>query len=306
MKELQAADFNLTVTEISYVVHRETNPSWKMETSGNRYFILAHCLAGDATYVFDKEKHVLKKGDLLFLPKCFPRKATTNPHDPWAFYSVAFDLEFYSPKSEELLLACPNSASFPDLFPQFAQLYRSWSVKRPGYLVHCRSIILDVLCRLYTRSQSFSLPHNKGIERCIELIHANYQHTYSSRELAEVAGVSPSYFRYLFRRALAFSFNIKIKSKSIKPDLLRRRVQCYRSCGGCGLPTFISASIQAHRHPPQYSEDRNRGIRQMLGFIKLKLVPFAGALYSTSPYLQGFLRVSSPSGIFMLGRTAKG
>ena len=261
MKELQAADFNLTVTEISYVVHRETNPSWKMETSGNRYFILAHCLAGDATYVFDKEKHVLKKGDLLFLPKCFPRKATTNPHDPWAFYSVAFDLEFYSPKSEELLLACPNSARFPDLFPQFAQLYRSWSVKRPGYLVHCRSIILDVLCRLYTRSQSFSLPHNKGIERCIELIHANYQHTYSSRELAEVAGVSPSYFRYLFKQSTGLSplqYQNQIKIDKAKDLLLSGECNVTEAAEAVGFANIYYFSRLFKKltgiPPSQYSE----------------------------------------------------
>jgi AraC-like DNA-binding protein len=170
-------------------------------------------------------------------------------------------LEFYSPKSEELLLACPNSASFPDLFPQFAQLYRSWSVKRPGYLVHCRSIILDVLCRLYTRSQSFSLPHNKGIERCIELIHANYQHTYSSRELAEVAGVSPSYFRYLFKQSTGLSplqYQNQIKIDKAKDLLLSGECNVTEAAEAVGFANIYYFSRLFKKltgiPPSQYSE----------------------------------------------------
>ncbi|HHV43802.1 MAG TPA: AraC family transcriptional regulator [Firmicutes bacterium] len=205
MNEAQSRDFDLTVTQIRYVIHRETKPSWNLDSGRNDYFIMAYCLTGDATYEFKQERHRIKKGDLLFLPKYFPRKASTIPHAPWTFYSVAFELQFLSKGSEESLLACPNSASFPELFTHFAQLYRSWSEKRPGYLTQCRGILLDVLYRLYVRSQRFSLPYKKEIDKCLQLIHANYQHTYSSSELADLVGVSSSYFRYLFKQSTGMS-----------------------------------------------------------------------------------------------------
>ena len=205
MEESPGLDFNLTVTEISYALHRVTKPSWRLDTKGNRFFILAHSLAGEATYEFEQKSNLLKKGDLLFLPRNFPRRAVTNPQDPWAFYSVAFELEFFSAASEELLLACPNCSSFAELSPLFAQLYSTWAIKRPGYITRCRSITLEILCRLFTRSQSSSLPYSKAIEHCLELIHTDYGHTYSTEELARLVGLSTSYFRFLFRQSIGMS-----------------------------------------------------------------------------------------------------
>mgnify|MGYP000920877569 CR=1 FL=1 len=40
MHELQATNFDLTVTKINFVLHKETHPSWQLATRGNNCFML--------------------------------------------------------------------------------------------------------------------------------------------------------------------------------------------------------------------------------------------------------------------------
>lgn len=39
MNEAQSRDFDLTVTQIRYVIHRETKPSWNLDSGRNDYFV---------------------------------------------------------------------------------------------------------------------------------------------------------------------------------------------------------------------------------------------------------------------------
>ena len=216
-----------------------------------------------------------KRGPIVLAQMLSPQGHHQPPRS-LGFYSVAFDLEFYSPKSEELLLACPNSASFPDLFPQFAQLYRSWSVKRPGYLVHAEASSSMSSAGSIPAAKASLFPHNQGIERCIELIHANYQHTYSSRELAEVAGVSPSYFRYLFKQSTGLSplqYQNQIKIDKAKDLLLSGECNVTEAGGGCGLCQHLvisavySRSSPASRLPNTARDKKPGASRKMLRFL---------------------------------------
>lgn len=201
MKKADSPDCNLTVTEIDYVLLKRAKPNWQLETRGRRY-LLAYCISGEATYLFGGDEYRLEKGDLLFFPREFLRTATTNPQDPWVYYSTAFQLEFFPPFDEGHLRAYANYVRAPELHSTFVELNRIWSRKQHGYQLKCRSIILELLFYIFSQRR-VELP--LGLERCLELIHTDLRKTFSATELAERSGFSPSYFRALFKEATGLS-----------------------------------------------------------------------------------------------------
>ncbi|MFD2701019.1 helix-turn-helix domain-containing protein [Paenibacillus shunpengii] len=117
---------------------------------------------------------------------------------------VAFDLE--SPSGEPGFppsYSGVNPSSYPhQLIELFQTLGPAWAGKKPGYLLHCRSIIMEILYHMI-RTRTFSLPnspHTPAIENIINLMQENYSRYYSVQELAVMAGLSTSHFRLVFKK----------------------------------------------------------------------------------------------------------
>lgn len=199
-------NYDFVVTEICYVLDKKPNAEWYLEDyTNNDYHILAFVLSGKSSYLLDGSTYHIKQGDLLFFPRGKIRSASSDKEHPWHFIYVVFKTSFGNATSERWFYEIPNV--FPDSTKiQFATLFREldhlWTGKKPGFLIKCRSIISEILY-LMIREIHFSelnIPHSSKIEKIINLMEENYMESYSIEELAELADISPSYFRNLFKR----------------------------------------------------------------------------------------------------------
>lgn len=85
--------FDLTVTDIEYVIDRAPNPRWRIRDFTNaRSAILAYAISGRAHYQIDGTAHEVRAGDLIFMPRGTPHTAASDSEQPWRFLSVAFTL----------------------------------------------------------------------------------------------------------------------------------------------------------------------------------------------------------------------
>jgi AraC-like DNA-binding protein len=198
--------FDFTVTEISYVIQRDPNPRWGISSLVNDHsHILVYASTGIAHYDFEgQDSLTVQPGDVLFFPRGMPHTGRADQDEPWSFLSVAFDTTADSASAQRQLSSLRNryrGAPFKQLSAQFTELYVAWTDKKPGYLVRCRAVtmaILYELIRQQTLPHVYS-PHARKIIGLIEMMQANYRESYSVAHLAELAGLSHSHFRSLFK-----------------------------------------------------------------------------------------------------------
>jgi AraC-like DNA-binding protein len=230
MKDCPAQDpYNFLVSDIGFVLERKPNPEWKITNLTNSdYYILAYATQGKAHYYFDGKDYAISKGDLILFSKGSPHSAASSPFDPWAFYSVAFDLVIIGSKDQEKLLSLANSVtdfnSF-ELSPLFSELNHIWTGKSPGYLIRCRSIIMQILYLMIREMDTryHNVPHIHTIEEIQSTIQNEYYRNFSIEELTQKSGLSPSYFRQLFKQVTGYTpvqYQNQIKINKAKDLLL--------------------------------------------------------------------------------------
>ncbi|MFD2701890.1 AraC family transcriptional regulator [Paenibacillus shunpengii] len=200
------AGHDFVVTDIMYVLDRHPDPQWRLRSNFcNPHYVIAYCKSGQAEYHYNNEQVNVGKGDVLLFPKLYQHGAASDPHDPWSFLTVAFelaDLQGTAEKAIESLPRCMASSYGYEMHELFGKLYRSWTSKKPGYLLLCRGLLMEMLYLIVRQfSQPLILtPQAHTIEKLMDDLQAHVHKTYSVDELAARVGLSPSYFRTVFKQ----------------------------------------------------------------------------------------------------------
>lgn len=217
--------YNFTVGKIKFIVVREANPDWKMDKMiqhGHHILVLAR--SGHASYETARGSFFVSAGDVLFFRPGETRSAAASKSDPWSFITVAFDLVPLDESAGEDIDVIPTVSAVRDLAAYtalFEELVASWDLRDDGALIKCRALILELLGRLIRDARELSTPaaHREKIEWIKELIAQNDARAASTEALAELAGLSHSHFRALFKEqtgetVLQFRNRLKIARAS--------------------------------------------------------------------------------------------
>ncbi|MFC5652858.1 AraC family transcriptional regulator [Paenibacillus solisilvae] len=204
-------DYDFNILYIEHINEREPDPHWKLDGIVNlNTYIIAYCSDGEAVYKFQNEEMHIKKGDLLFFPKGLKRSARSIPENPWAFYSISFDIQFHNDNARKQLDQFENviRSTHPyKLQSLFAELSLVWSGKRSGFTIKCKSILMDILYQIIKEQDRtiHGAAHYTAIEKTASLILSNYKEDFSIDELANLSGLSSSHFRLLFKKILGMT-----------------------------------------------------------------------------------------------------
>jgi AraC-like DNA-binding protein len=89
-----------------------------------------------------------------------------------------------------------------DASARFTELQTIWADRQPGYITQARAVVTTIVHRIIAAHSAPQLrsPHARRIAKVLEMILANWQETYSVNDLADVAGLSPSHFRVMFKQ----------------------------------------------------------------------------------------------------------
>lgn len=200
------SDYDFYISEIEYFNEREANPDWRIDKLVyDNLYIIAFCKSGEAIYRFNGAELVVRKGDLLFFPKGLVRSAHSNPDNPWAFYTITFDVRFQNEQSRELfdrfdcLVRNPQLYKLQAIFAEFNQV---WTGKRNGFMIKCKSLIMDILYTMIKEQDRMThgTTHYNAIEQTTNHILAHYTEHFSIDDLARRSGLSSSHFRLLFKK----------------------------------------------------------------------------------------------------------
>ena len=226
MTEYTEIDFQVGVP--FFVVDRKPDINWNYASPNTRdWYVLGYARSGSAYYNFSGNTQTAAKGNVIFTRSNESYSAYSKPDDPWSFISAAFTIEFGDPESEQVVTSLPNIFKCSDSVPMadnFGELVRVWSAKPCGYKLKCRSILLDIMYTLLAdedRRRNHSA-HFSKINEIVEFLRQNYTGSYSVDELSELSGLSPSYFRSLFKQLTGLTtvqFQNKLKIDKAK-DLI--------------------------------------------------------------------------------------
>lgn len=199
-------DYDFHIASIEHMTERKPDPQWKVERIVNQHnYIIAYCSKGEAVYTFSEREIRVRTGDLLFFPKGLVRSASSDPENPWSFYSVSFDIQFLNDRTRErfdrfdLLIRSPHLFRLPSLF---AELSLVWTGKRSGFMIKCKSIMMDILYLIMKEQDrsAHGTAHYYDIEKTANLILADYKEDFTIDALARLSGLSASHFRLLFKK----------------------------------------------------------------------------------------------------------
>lgn len=214
-------NLDIQIRALNFVVDRPPNPEWHLTDHTNKdFYILAYAKSGKAFYSFGGEVTHIKKGTVIFVRQNQTYSARSDPENPWHFNSVAFSLDFLDESSRILLEELPNIFTSSDssrMAENFTELYRIWFAKGAGYLIKCRSLILDILYILLSDEfrRGKASAHYAKIEQLVDMMRENFDKSYSLEELCALSGLSSSHFRMLFKEmtgmtAVQFQNRLKI------------------------------------------------------------------------------------------------
>ena len=203
--------YDAGVGNVGMVICRQPMADWRIRNLANhRYDILCLCVQGKSHYTCGKKRFTTEPGSMLFFPKGTEHSAHSDTSTPWSFYTVQFDLQPVNDEAHEAFNAIgPNLkvSNLAQVRSRFRELERCWVGREPGFMMRVRGIILELLHELVLTHirQSGRILHASKINDILSMLQECSGTTYSCDELAQMAELSPSRFRVLFREMTGYS-----------------------------------------------------------------------------------------------------
>ena len=152
------------------------------------------------------EIYIQKNDIVIFSPKTV-RSGKSIPESPWEFISIKFSLEYneYAREffSESHLHFHNANAMLRNIFVDIAY---EWEGRKPLYQVKCKYLIQNILYDLVCSKLPLNnVLHQQKLENACNFIQKNLTNKIDVRLLSEHTGLSPSYFRKLFKEAYGVS-----------------------------------------------------------------------------------------------------
>ena len=202
---------DIQVESVFFVIERKADAKWHAnQRTGAQHFVLAYNQFGTASYKVGENSFSVKKGNVILMKKDQVYAGKVDTEDPWGFYAVGFSLSVADKETQRVIDELPNifrSSDSSQMAANFAELFRIWSTKGAGYLIKCRSLILDIIHMLLSDEfrRSKASVHYGKIEAIVDMMRENCDKSYSLDELCKISGLSSSHFRMLFKEMTGLS-----------------------------------------------------------------------------------------------------
>lgn len=187
---------NFTVQRITTACYVEPGHHQPVHTNRPSHGFAFIC-DKSAEFLFNDGKClVAQKNDIVYLPKGSSYLAKSE--DPGGVYAINFtiDTELETPP---FLFHTNASMQFMELFKNAES---SWKRKKTGYYLQCMSVLYQILYKLQAEhGTAYSLSSKqKLILPALDYIHEHYTtEVLSIAGLAALCGITPEYFRGIFR-----------------------------------------------------------------------------------------------------------
>lgn len=194
MNDFMGYDFNIDKILLACYVGKGMGMRIHRNRSGHG---LAFHMSGVKTYIFDNgTKITVKPKEIIYLPKHSSYEVFATAEGDC--YAINFDIseeKSFTPFSVKI----KNEAFVSE---HFKTSKNAWEKKIRGYILKCKADLYDII---YTMQQEYFSEYlsNKKLEiikPAVACIHNEYTHKLLSvAELSDMCGITPEYFRKIFK-----------------------------------------------------------------------------------------------------------
>lgn len=198
MESFMNYDFAITALELSCFVHAGTG---RTDHQNRPNHGLALFLDNSEIYTFSTgTKLSVQAGEIIYLPK-HSTYTTTNFGN---CYAINFRLDTEVP-FPPFVVKARNQGTAEDLF---RMVNKAWLRKDKGYLMKCKAGLYQILSMIQQDYYTSYFPKHKLniILPALEFIHENYdKQKLQIEELSQKCGITPEYFRRIFKNCYGVS-----------------------------------------------------------------------------------------------------
>lgn len=158
---------------------------------------LAFNTSGVKIYEFENSKSITVNPDeIIYLPKHSSYEVISKI--PGDCFAINFDIsteKAFAP----FVLGVKNPTSVSEHFKKAENI---WNKKSPGYILKCKAELYQIIYTMVKEYYSEYLPNDKYaiIKPAVERIHREYtKGLINISELSDMCGITPEYFRKLFK-----------------------------------------------------------------------------------------------------------
>ena len=210
MKNFMNYDFNIEKIVVAlYVTPRNSTKIHKNRPTHG----LAVMIDGNVEYCFEDGKTFLvKANEIVYLPKNSNYTVTGIENNEC--YAINFDID-EEISFESFKFKPKNPIKYIDRFKTAEQV---WKTKQQGMQMKCKAELYNILCDMQREYMAGYLPKSKQeiIEPAVLYIHEKYtSELLNIGMLSEMCGITPEYFRSIFKSfycssPLVYINNLKI------------------------------------------------------------------------------------------------
>lgn len=205
MDDVSRELINFSISDIVFFVKRDNIikiPFEKVTSSKN--ILIVFYLDGKISYrVWDKDDFIAEKNSIVFFKE--GQKHTGEMlTDTVSYYVLNIKLKYDNEESKKVIQQIPELLDFKlssEYEIMLTRLYKLITYRPAWYKLKCKSIVYEILYNLLS-DYHIQKPsnHYEKIEKIKNYLMENSSKNLTIEELAKMSGLSPSYFRMLFKK----------------------------------------------------------------------------------------------------------
>ncbi len=202
-------DFDNMIPELHYYIHRTCTSSWKIDPDCIPFIDITYVIAGKARYFIDGTEYVVKKGDLICIPKGTHRAAVSVPEDLMECYST--NLFLRDQKGDDVSLPLDlvsHIGSVPQLISCFHEIHEEWLKREFGYKLKVKASMCLILYHILDLLFNENRISNKDIRiiNSIRYMSTHFAEEVSIDTMAALFHIHPVYYGNLFKKNIGITF----------------------------------------------------------------------------------------------------
>lgn len=199
-------DFNFN--EFKYMVYRSILPRKTENISPRKNWALYYIIKGTLEVVFKNETITLSDNDYMFFDFKEKYKLRNASDNPATIYIISYD--FIDEKASHADFDLPKYGVLEKnniIYTLLQRLFSTWIEKKPGYLIKCRSIYLNIIYNILNISDDspVNFYEYSKLQSAIRYIQSNYQNDIRLEELSDISNYSQTHIRRLFLKYFGMS-----------------------------------------------------------------------------------------------------
>ncbi len=226
------------IPSLEYFACRYCTKEWVMKETVINFHDMTYVHEGSITYYINGIAYRAKRGDLIYAPIGSRRCAEIDKDNPPVLYAVNMFVTDKKDKQITLPFAPLSTVGVhEDIINLYNALSREWAMKKTGYVMKTRSLLLDILYHyfeiLYYKNRYIDI--DPRIEKAIMYIYREYKDKITSDDLAGFVGMNSSYFGTLFKKETGCN---------VKEFINRIRINNAENLIACGNISLKEAALE--------------------------------------------------------------